>query len=172
MINEANKRSLLCSSLDLYGCGFIARSDLQWLDSWIPPEWLCTEPDPKAWKDLESLMVRVYKHPLRAWRVLLDKEDTNRICWKHFKQACKQLKFNGNAAAAWRVLDTDLNGYISMKEYHPQSAEILSSFKQWTEANFGSAELTLKAIDADGNGTVSFNELRRACNKLKWEGGD
>lgn len=171
-IVDANQRSLLCSSLDFHGCGFVARSDLEWLDKWIPPEWLYAEADANEWKQLANLMLRIYRHPLRAWRCLLDTQDSNRISWKHFQDACKQLKFKGNIAAAWRFLDDDLSGFITMKEYHPESAEMLSSFKEWTDTNFGSAEQTFKALDADGNGVVSFNELRRACTKLKWEGGD
>ena len=35
--------------LDFFGCGFLSRSDLEWLDAWDPPEWLYSEPDAEAW---------------------------------------------------------------------------------------------------------------------------
>ena len=35
--------------LDYFGCGFLSRSDLEWLDAWEPPEWLYSEPDGEAW---------------------------------------------------------------------------------------------------------------------------
>eukprot|EP00931_Biecheleriopsis_adriatica_P049673 TRINITY_DN28737_c0_g1_i1.p1 TRINITY_DN28737_c0_g1~~TRINITY_DN28737_c0_g1_i1.p1 ORF type:complete len:664 (+),score=150.59 TRINITY_DN28737_c0_g1_i1:33-2024(+) len=169
-INEPLFRGLLLSSLDYFGCGFIMRSDLEWLDAWEPPEWLYSEPDMQAWADVRSLIMSRYVHPLSAWRGLLDKDDSNSVTWKEFKDACKKVNFKGNLGGAWRALDSDLSGNITLREFDEPSANILESFKEWGETNFGSIELLFKSIDADGSNTVTFPELRRACKNGHWKG--
>eukprot|EP00928_Gymnodinium_smaydae_P039133 TRINITY_DN26803_c0_g1_i1.p1 TRINITY_DN26803_c0_g1~~TRINITY_DN26803_c0_g1_i1.p1 ORF type:complete len:737 (-),score=154.55 TRINITY_DN26803_c0_g1_i1:148-2256(-) len=170
-VNDKEAKSLLLSSLDLFGCGFVQRSDLEWLDKWRPPEWLCAEPDPGALEDLRNIVTRVFGHPLRAWRALFDRDDSNSVSWNEFFAACQELGFPGNVGGAWRALDTDLSGHITMREFDPGSAVLLTSFKQWADLNFGSVELAFKTIDADFNGTVTLAELKRACKRLHW-GGD
>jgi hypothetical protein len=80
------------------------------------------------------------------------------------------MNFKGNIGAAWRWLDADLSGWISLHEVDPPSSALLHSFKDWADANFGSVRLAFQALDADGGGTLSFSELRRACRKWRWEG--
>merc|ERR1712232_133514 len=46
----------------------------------------------------------------------------------------------------------------------------MGSFKAWAEDHFGSVELAFKAMDVDGSGFLTFSELRRACQKLNWQG--
>jgi len=168
-IGETNLKFLF-QALDLYGCGFIARSDLEWLDAWKPSEWLCVEPDPAAWEELRVLLVKRFSHLLRAWRVCLDQDNSNRVSWTEFRQACKRLKFPGNIGGAWRALDDKLSGWISLAEVDANSAQLLNSFKEWAETNFGSVQRAFKALDTDGGGTLTYSELRRACQKLKWQG--
>jgi len=168
--NSSSAGSSLGTMLDYYGCGFVSREDLEWLDRWQPPGWLCSEPDPKAWQELRVLMLKAYDLPLRAWRKLLDTDDTNQVCWSEFERACRKLGFKGNVGGAWRHLDADNSGTISMREYDQESADLLSSFKEWAEYQFASVELAFKAIDADGSGSITLSELKRACRRFKWQG--
>lgn len=167
---NANTRSTLCASLDFYGCGFVSRDDLEWLDSWKPPDWLYTEPDMDAWDDLRNLMMEGFSHPLQAWRMILDTDNSNQVCWEEFKTACEKLRWRGNIGGAWRALDGDLSGTITMQEYDPQSADLLQSFKEWASENFGSVVRAFKALDDDGSGLLSHKEMKLACQKLKWDG--
>lgn len=57
-----------------------------------------------------------------------------------------------------------------MKEFDPESAELLDSFKHWSDENFGSAALAFKALDEDGGGSISLLEFRRGCQSLNWPG--
>lgn len=166
--HEPTVRSLLLASLDKYGCGFISRSDLEWLDKWEPPEWLCAEPDHAAWNELREMLMRIYQHPLKAWRNLLDADNSNNVSWVEFKQACEKLRFKGNVGGAWRVLNEHLSSSISMKEYDAASADLLGTFKEWADTNFGSVKLAFKALETDGR--LSYPDLRRACQKLKYTG--
>jgi len=168
--NSSSAGSSLGTMLDYYGCGFVSREDLEWLDRWQPPGWLCSEPDPKAWQELRVLMLKAYDLPLRAWRKLLDTDDTNQVCWSEFERACRKLGFKGNVGGAWRHLDADNSGTISMREYDQESADLLSSFKEWAEYQFASVELAFKAIDADGSGSITLSELKRSCRRFKWQG--
>lgn len=168
--NDAPARKMLLASLDLYGCSFISCSDLDWLDKWRMPEWLCAEPDWEAWENLHARIMHEYKHPLRAWRQLLDTDNSNNVSWVEFKEACQTVRFKGNLGGAWRALNERLASSISMKEYDPASAELLNSFKDWAETNYGSVKLAFKAIDVNNTGKLSYAELRRACQNLKWQG--
>jgi len=165
---EPHVRSILFGSLDAHGCGFISRADLEWLDMWNPPVWLRAEPDHDAWEELREMMIRVYKHPLKAWRNLLDADNSNNVSWVEFKQACEKLRFKGNIGGAWRVLNANLSSSISMKEYDAESADLLGSFKDWADTHYGSVRLAFKALEQDGR--LTYVELRRACQKLKYRG--
>lgn len=68
------------------------------------------------------------------------------------------------------MLDDDQSGCITLQEFDTSSFEILHSFKVWCMQHFGSVELAFKSLDADGSGSLSFSELKRACRKGKWKG--
>eukprot|EP00449_Zooxanthella_nutricula_P055830 CAMPEP_0198577510 /NCGR_PEP_ID=MMETSP1462-20131121/118990_1 /TAXON_ID=1333877 /ORGANISM="Brandtodinium nutriculum, Strain RCC3387" /LENGTH=774 /DNA_ID=CAMNT_0044308793 /DNA_START=33 /DNA_END=2354 /DNA_ORIENTATION=- len=163
-------RKAVFNCLDLNGFGMIGLGDLQWLDTWRPADWVFAQPDPAEWEKLRALLIKLYGHLLRAWRALLDRDDSNMISWVEFRDACKRIKFDGNTAAVWRVLDDDLSGVVTMKEYDLESFGILNSFKDWAELHFGSINHAFKQLDEDKSGTVSFKELRGACRKLHWTG--
>jgi len=167
---DVNTRRDVLSSLDLHGFGTISKSDLVWLDSWHPREWVIAEPDPAEWARLKAQLVKTYGHLLKAWRLLLDVDDSNHLSWAEFRDACKRIKFDGNVGACWRALDTDMSGTITMNEYDKESFEILCSFKEWAELNFGSISHCFRQLDEDHSGSVSLKELRHACRKLRWEG--
>mmetsp|Transcript_27110 Transcript_27110/g.47907 ORF Transcript_27110/g.47907 Transcript_27110/m.47907 type:complete len:238 (-) Transcript_27110:95-808(-) len=57
-----------------------------------------------------------------------------------------------------------------MREYDPDSEELLTSFKEWADSNFGSVRHCFKALDSDRSGSVTYPELKRACHKMKWLG--
>jgi Ca2+-binding EF-hand superfamily protein len=159
---------MLCSSLDFHGCGFISQSDLEWLDSWRAPVWLYSDPDPKAWEQLKGVILRRYHQPLKAWRQIFDTDDSNQVCWVEFEEACRKLDFAGNLGGAWRYLDRDVSGTISLHEFDLETAELLVSFKEWIEEHYGCVEFAFKSMDSDGSGTLTFMELKRACRKLGW----
>merc|ERR1740121_1464421 len=115
-------------------------------------------------------MVSQYGQPLRAWRLLLDTKNINHTSWPEFQAACKRVGYTGNVGGCWRHLDADASGAITLQEYDQASSSLLSSFKDWIETNFGSVEFAFRTIDTDGSGSVSYSELRRACQRLGWQG--
>eukprot|EP00439_Symbiodinium_sp_Y106_P013210 s613_g1.t3 len=169
-IKRGEGSGLLGSSLDSYGCGFVCHEDFVWLDGWRPVEWLTATPNQEEWAIMKALLTRVEGHPLKAWRKRLDKDDSNAVSWVEFRSAFEELHFRGDIAGAWRYVDTDMSGCISLKEYDPVSADLLHSFKAWAERFFGSVGRAFAALDSDGSGTVSRHELRKACQKRCWAG--
>lgn len=159
----------LCSGLDMAGCGIVTNKDFEWLDKWDPPEWLCIEPDPEAWCELAALLLEVHGHPLRAWRAI-DEDNSNIVSWSEFKNAAAHVGFKGNVAGAWRVLDDNVSGTITMQEFDGPSSELLQSFKEWLDEHYGSVEFAFKQIDTDGSGSLTCNELKRACKRQNWDG--
>mmetsp|Transcript_28364 Transcript_28364/g.90243 ORF Transcript_28364/g.90243 Transcript_28364/m.90243 type:complete len:725 (-) Transcript_28364:174-2348(-) len=168
-ISEAGAGTALCNALDLNGCGIVCGKDLEWLDKWDAPEWLCKEPDPQAWEEFTALMSRAYGRPLRCWRHI-DVDSSNEVSWAEFQDACDRVGFTGNRGGVWRYLDKNLSGSISLTEYDAPSAELLLSFKEWLDQSFGSVEYALKSMDTDGSGSLTFSELKRACKRLQWKG--
>lgn len=169
--DEVRSNAMLCAGLDLLACGFLSPEDLAWLDAWEAPEWLALEPDYEAWCQLRKLMHTTWEHPLRVWRELFDTNDTNLVSWEEFRRACRRLRFNGSVGGAWRYLDTDLSGTITLQEFDAPSAELLTSFKEWVGQHFGTVEYAFKSIDTDGSGSITYSELRRAAQIFDW-GGD
>jgi len=167
---EKEAEAEIWSALDFFNAGFISQADLRWLDSWEPPLWLAAEPSEAAWKEVKDLLLEKYGLPLNAWR-LLDADGQNEVCWSEFIVGCKKVKFKGDIGAAWRFIDDDASGFISMKEFSPEHYELLMSFKEWASGLYGSVGNAFKNFDKDGSGSLTYGELRRACQKGKW-GGD
>mmetsp|Transcript_123420 Transcript_123420/g.356800 ORF Transcript_123420/g.356800 Transcript_123420/m.356800 type:complete len:747 (+) Transcript_123420:149-2389(+) len=170
-IPDAGLNTMLCTALDFRGSGLVTLQDFQWLDTWSPPEYLMVDPDPEAWSELRAKMLKVSGgQPLAAWRLLLDTKDQNHASWPEFLAASKKVGFSGNVGGAWRHLDADTSGSISLQEYDSESADLLASFKEWIETHFGCVEFAFRTMDTDGSGSVCFSELRRACNRLGYQG--
>mmetsp|Transcript_78033 Transcript_78033/g.171066 ORF Transcript_78033/g.171066 Transcript_78033/m.171066 type:complete len:777 (-) Transcript_78033:2325-4655(-) len=168
VVNKAT-RSLAIGALDSVGCGVITKADLEWLDRWNPTEWIAADPDPQALEEFKARLVQLFGHPLAAWRKALDSDDSNRVTWHEFLAVCKRFRFP-YAASAWRALDQDCTGSVSIEQFEPYGAELLRSFKEWAEVHYGSIKRCWKAIDTDGVGSVTLGELKRACAKLNWSG--
>jgi hypothetical protein len=128
---------VVLKGLDRHGCGFVSLEDLTWLDKWSAPTWLSARPDPQAWSQLKTELLRVHKEPLHAWRTSMDLNDTNIVTFRDFSHACKKVKFKGNVDGAWRQLDLKCSGVITLDKFDPACGALLGSFKQWLELHFG-----------------------------------
>ncbi|CAE8601911.1 unnamed protein product, partial [Polarella glacialis] len=132
--------------------------------------WLYAKPDAEARNELKRMILDRYDDALDAWRRLIDRDGSNSVSWEEFQAACSKIHFTGNISGAWRALDADLSGHITLQEFDPTSHSLLASFKAWADKNFGSSDLMLKALDVDGSGCLELNELKRACRKGNWRG--
>jgi hypothetical protein len=106
---------LLFHGLDKRGSKCLVESDLLFLDKWKPLPFLVASPSKRAMEEFKALLLRHFKRYLRAWRRLIDKDNSNRCNWDEFLAACKKLNYNGDLPGAWRALDSDLSGFITLR---------------------------------------------------------
>lgn len=176
------------AALKEHGCGFqkyakhlfhylnreggkeIREEDMRFLDKWKPPEFLLVPPNPQAMEKVKSILLDEFGHYLKAWRRLLDLDSSNRCTWSEFKEACKKIGFSQDAAGAWRALDEDLSGFITLREIDKTSSESLADFKRWADGEFGSVKTSYYVFDHDNSHSVSSREFRRCCSIYGYEG--
>jgi len=71
---------------------------------------------------------------------------------------------------AWRALDEDLSGYITLHEIDPTSSETLVNFKKWCDQEFGGVKSAFQVFDSSGDNEVSYREFRRSCRIYGYDG--
>jgi len=155
-------KSLFCG-LDPEGKKSIVEEDLYFLDRWKPPAFLTSKPSMQAADEFRSLLLKVFKNFLQAWRHFLDTDGSNRCSWLEFSTCCRKLNFRGDVPGAWRALDDDLSGYISLAEIDAVSSDTLSNFKAWADEEFGGVRSAFQVFDNDGSNEVSYREFRQTC---------
>eukprot|EP00434_Breviolum_minutum_P005958 symbB.v1.2.005254.t1/scaffold304.1/size234131/13 len=106
----------LFNGLDTNGDGRLAVEDFKFLEKWKLPEFLTAKPSEEAKEDVKRHLLHVYKSYLKAWRSVLDMDSSNRCTWTEFQAACRKIGFMGDVAGAWRALDSDLSGSITLQE--------------------------------------------------------
>lgn len=117
----------------------------------------------QAADEFRDLLLKTYKNFLQAWRHFLDSDGSNRCSWVEFSTCCRKLNWNGDVCGAWRALDEDLSGYISLAEIDADASNTLGNFKAWADEEFGSVKSAFSVFDNDGSNEVTFREFRKAC---------
>lgn len=165
-----NKTDTLVGWLDWQDKQYLVQQDLQVFDRWRPPLWLTAKPNADAAAELKRLMKQRYGHYIKAWRMVMDKDNSNCCSWYEFVEAAKQLKFHGDVAGAWLALDDDLSGSISLKEIDPASHAVLVQFKRWATQEFGSVRSAFDILDKDRSGELTFAEFSFAVRSYAYNG--
>lgn len=160
----------LFNHLDKDGSNKIVMDDVLFLDSWNPLPFLLAPPNFKAMAEIKKLILVRTGQYMKAWRRLLDKDATNRCNWYEFKTTCHVLGYAGDIAGAWRAFDDDLSGYISLRQIDEESDMVLSNFRRWCIAEFGSVRSAFAVFDSDCSGSLSFQEFRAACRVYGYDG--
>eukprot|EP00930_Biecheleria_cincta_P055552 TRINITY_DN4186_c0_g2_i2.p1 TRINITY_DN4186_c0_g2~~TRINITY_DN4186_c0_g2_i2.p1 ORF type:complete len:715 (-),score=152.37 TRINITY_DN4186_c0_g2_i2:76-2220(-) len=161
---------MLANCMDWQDKKFITEVDLQFLDVWRTPAWLTASPDPEAAESFKHQLVARLGHIVKAWKVLMDKDQSNSCNWHEFQQAAKSVRFTGDVAGAWLALDADLSGSISLEEIDSDAHASLTEFKVWADSEFGGVKSAFKVLDADGSGSLSFHEFKLACRNYGFPG--
>lgn len=160
----------LATWLDWQDKKYVTEDDVSFIDHWHPPEWLVSEPSPKAAEELKEQMLKLHGHYLKAWRKTMDKDGSNSCSWREFVDACKHLKFHGDTAGAWLALDEDLGGFITLKEIDPAAAGSLMEFKSWAEEEFGGVRSAFRVLDSDKSNNLTYREFRGAVRNYGFTG--
>lgn len=137
-LNVFNKKgfvdqdAILCAFdlMDKDGSGSIDRMEAVLLDKWDMPEWLAAEPDDVAADAIRfKILEKNGGNGLRAWRSI-NQAHIHRMSWQTFRQAChKTLTAEDlqKLPCAWRSLDADLSGWLTLREFFPECYEVLTT---------------------------------------------
>lgn len=160
----------LFHGLDWLKNKFVMEKDLAFLDSWRAPPYLTCKANDEAAEEFKAGLRRVFKNYLKAWRACLDRDNSNGVGWQEFEAAAKRIRFTGDLPGAWRALDANVNGIISLHEIDSEASIVISEFKCWTEREFGSARRAFKIFDYDNSLELSKGEWRKACMGFAYQG--
>eukprot|EP00933_Yihiella_yeosuensis_P042204 TRINITY_DN36752_c0_g1_i1.p1 TRINITY_DN36752_c0_g1~~TRINITY_DN36752_c0_g1_i1.p1 ORF type:complete len:1033 (+),score=228.36 TRINITY_DN36752_c0_g1_i1:229-3327(+) len=156
--------------LDKTGSKYIEEADIKFLDRWQPLEFLTASKNDAARDEMKALLCRKLGRPLKAWRHVLDRDGSNRCNWDEFKAACKTIGYRGDVAGAWRALDDDLSGFITLEEIDSDASNTLLDFRSWAWQEFGSVRSAFSVFDSDGSGSLSFQEFRGSLRIYGYNG--
>jgi len=165
---EFSAKSLFCG-LDLDCKKFLVEENLCFLDRWKPPAFLTAVPSRQAADEFKACLLKAYKNRyLVAWR-RMDVDGSNSCSWNEFTACCKKLGFNGDVAGAWRALDEDMSGYITLAEIDRAASDTLGNFKKWADEEFGGVRSAFTVFDCDESKNVTYREFRRTCRAYGYE---
>lgn len=164
---------ILHEMFDLDGCGYILPEDVAFLDKWQAQPWLLAEPDYAAAESFKEALKARYPNLLCAWLKALDTDKSNRVCYREFETAWNLIHQNKKiegAARAWKALDLDNSGYISLSELDAEAHDELYHFKTWAEGLFGSVHRAFQALDEDGSKGLTLAEFKVVAKNLGYDG--
>lgn len=149
----------LFHGLNRHGRKTIVEEDLKFLDDWKPLPYLTVSVNHKAAAEFKQLLFNSYRTYLKGWRKCLDISMTNHVNWQEFEAGCKKLGFRGDVAGAWRALDVQLKGYITLQEIDPSISTSLYDFRVWAELEFGSIRSAFMCFDDDNSKEITQKEF-------------
>jgi len=161
----------LFHALDRDGNERLEEEDMMFLERWKLPEFLTSLPNLVARDELKDALIRQYGTFLKSWRVALDEDNSNRCSWTEFQAACKKVNYTGDIPGAWRALDLDLGGSITLNELDAESSGILERFKTWADTEFGGVRSAFGAFDEDASNSITLKEWRHACRIYGFNNG-
>jgi Ca2+-binding EF-hand superfamily protein len=161
--------TMLYEALDVENLGFFTAQDVAFLDKWTPTPWLIADPSEEEKERFVRILRSRFSNLIVAWRKLLDRDNSNKVSYKAFLEACQKMKIQ-NPPGIWRALDDDTSGCISLNEIDQEAADALMNFKRWAEATFGTITHMFHVIDKAKVGKVSFPIFRRALRNFGFEG--
>jgi Ca2+-binding EF-hand superfamily protein len=143
--------------------GTINPDEAVFLDKWDFPEWLTAKPDLSAAAACKARMLeKCQDSALLAWRNL-NRTGSMRVSWHDFQKACRKLLGPEDMArlpSAWRALDDDLSGWLTLKEFDSETYDRLSRFCQWAQESSGTVSGAFPKLVGSSEATVSHYEFR------------
>lgn len=152
--------------MDKDGTELVTKSEISLLDHWDFPEWLTAQADEAAAELLkEKLVAHCHDNVFLAWRHL-DRHATMRVGWHDFRQVCRKLLSPEDCqslASAWRSLDDDLSGWLSLREFDRETYDQLVKFIKWTEDSFGGIAGAFPKLQANKDAQMGSHDFRYIC---------
>jgi len=161
---------LIFQALDKQGKKKINLEDILFLDHWKPLEFLLASANDEAADAFKRKLRDRFGSHLRGWKMVLDVDGSNTCNWEEFRQACKRLGFKQDVPGAWRALDSNMSGTISLSSIDPASSTVLLDFRNWAVKEFGSVKSMFAVFDEDNSKSLSLKEFKRACRIYGFRG--
>jgi Ca2+-binding EF-hand superfamily protein len=148
----------------------IRSENIAFLDTWRCPAYLTCQANEQAAQDFKTCLIKEFKNFVKAWRSCLDRNNTNQVDWEEFQAAAKRIRFAGDLPGAWRALDDDVSGFISLHEIDHDASKVISEFKCWADEEFGGSRKAFKVFDHNDSFELSVREWRKACMAFAYPG--
>jgi len=152
--------------MDKDGTEMVTKTEIGLLDHWDFPEWLTAQPDEAAAETCkEKLVAHCHDNALLAWRHL-DRHNTMRVAWHDFRQVCRKMLSAEDCqclASAWRALDDDLSGWLSLREFDRATYDQLVKFVKWAEESFHGIHGAFPKLHGHKDAQISAYDFRHTC---------
>merc|ERR1719421_2297355 len=79
-------------------------------------------------EEFKGVMTRKYGNLLRAWKLGLDTDGSGKISFVEFCNAARNQGFAGNLKSLWKEMGGADDGFVEMREWAPEIAELMDSF--------------------------------------------
>lgn len=166
----ANKPHTVAACFDSEERRSVQVADFACLSYWNPPSWLVAHSNAKAAQEFKNHLLNKYGRFVKAWRSVMDKDNSNSCNWAEFNDTAKAIRFHGDIAGAWRFFDADFSGFITLQEIDAAAHDILMEFKTWSDEEFGGVRSAFMIMDKDKSKQVSYREFRSACRQSGFSG--
>jgi Ca2+-binding EF-hand superfamily protein len=155
----------------------ITGGKLDFLDVWRPPAYLWEAEDSIAAIQFKEAVARRYNHnPWLAWRRVLDKNNSMRVGFSEFIEACRELSKAGIREAAPRsvtalyvAFDKDRSGWFTLRDWDQLAYTHLQRFVAWSSKGFRKVSECLRSMEEVSGEGVSLSAFRRAVKPLEME---
>eukprot|EP00931_Biecheleriopsis_adriatica_P047507 TRINITY_DN27394_c0_g2_i1.p1 TRINITY_DN27394_c0_g2~~TRINITY_DN27394_c0_g2_i1.p1 ORF type:complete len:691 (+),score=138.37 TRINITY_DN27394_c0_g2_i1:83-2074(+) len=122
-------------------------------------------------QEFKDLLLKSYVNFVRAWRQGLDIDHNNRLEYKEFVRAVKDVGFAGKPRELWQELDLNGNGWVSLWELDAETAQRLLHFKAAAEATHLCWEAAWhEAMDVREDDRVKLLDFKEGCKQIKYRG--
>jgi hypothetical protein len=154
----------LCHVFEMLGLDHdrkVVPSELRFLDVWDCPSWLMVAPDFTGAQEFKRRLLAKYRgNAIVAWHFGLDQNNVFRVNWHEFAEIGKREQvLKEQLPGIWRALDTNLSGWLSLREFDPEVFKLLVDFKKYCAKRGGSIRQTLTILDKNENSKVSRKEM-------------
>jgi len=119
---------------------------------------------------LKMMLLRRFGTITSAWKNGLDVYGNNRLPFGEFCNALRRLGYNGDVKAAFKGLDVDKKGAVTLQDLDSKSHAVVSEFRMLLQEKYGSYIKGWKAMDVNGNGVIEEHEIEQACQAIGYSG--
>lgn len=164
--------SFLFHMLDVDKSKTLCRQELSFLEQWPCPEYLKAEPDFNGRSDFKVALLAAFRaNGIVAWRKGIDVDGSMRVSWFEFITSISKVRklqgWKHRFADIFRAFDHNISGWLSLREFDPESYRLLLMFKSYCDEKYGSIMKTFRALDQDLSSSMTRDEFVSITHDLQ-----